>query len=189
MVLRLLGELFVLIGDGSNEYEIADWANARRYEWNECNDEVEDFLGEINLMNEPEFEISILDVLKKGVGILRSEFNKEAKFEEEFIVYNVLDKRYKTFFEVKRDVKYPVLSSLGRLFILIANKANVVDLTKWAFNEYRRIKELNKNTNYNNLLQLLSDLAVMDIPGFEIETSEIINKSINTLELEIMNYS
>ena len=182
IVLRLFGELFALIGEGSNEYEIASWASAKYCEWNEYGNEIEDFLAGVNLMNEPGFEMSILDIFRRGFGILQSEFNIEPNLEGEFGMYDELEAKYRCYFEVKRDVKYPVLNLCGQLFLLIANEKSPNEIAKWSYATYSVAV---KNGCSHAMLQFLSDLAVIDTPGFEMSVSEIINKSINILQMEL----
>lgn len=79
-------------------------------------------------------------------------------------------------------MKYTALHFCGELFLLIDSGANLESIAKWANNTY-----LNNIGQYSikELEDFLSDLSIIDTPGFGLEIPTIINRSLNILRYEL----
>lgn len=79
-------------------------------------------------------------------------------------------------------MKYTALHFCGELFLLIDSGANSESIAKWANDTY-----LNNigQCSIKELENFLSDLSIIDTPGFELEIPIIVNRSLDILRYEL----
>lgn len=165
--LRLCGELFLLIGEKKTVDEIAKWAFSKYLDVENCAETIEVFLDDLSIADEPGFEMTIPEIVKRSLGILEAELMRPT---HTFSIRNNIT------------LKPDILHICGELFLLIDKKTSVSEIAEWAYSTCKSATDCSERVR-----KFLGDLSVIEYSEFSISNSEIVKNSINILLIELMN--